>query len=144
MSESSRYIFLAGGLPFILLGLLHALYTPLRPDQQKGLSPRDAALREAMARETLFLTRRTTVWLAWVGFNFSHSLGAVVFGSMVVLIGGNENMFHAQAAKFLPFAVLVGGIYLLLAFKYWFRTPMIGIALGEACFVASCVLFVAA
>lgn len=83
MLELSRYLFLAGAMPFVVLGLAHAVATPRTPAQARGLSPRDPALRDAMVHDSLLLTRRTNVWLAWVGFNLSHSLGAVLFGAVV-------------------------------------------------------------
>ena len=76
MLELSRYLYLAGALPFFVLGLAHALATPRAPADVKGLSPSDPQLAEAMTRSGLRLTRRTDMWRAWVGFNFSHSLGA--------------------------------------------------------------------
>ena len=95
--ELSRYLFLIGGLPFIALGLAHAALTPRAPADEKGLSPRDPAVRDAMSRESLRLTRRTTLWLTWVGFNLSHSLGAVLFGVVAVLIGRSPASFEAGA-----------------------------------------------
>lgn len=141
MSEISRSLFLAGGLPYLVLGLLHALKTPLTVEGVKGLSPRDPALRKAMASESLVLTRRTTLWLTWVGFNLSHSLGAVLLGAVVVLIGRSAASFAAQAGVFLPLAVLVSGAYLAIGVRFWFRTPIIGIACSVVCFAASWVLF---
>jgi hypothetical protein len=141
MHEISRQLFLAGALPFVVLGLAHALATPWAPAQAKGLSPRDPALRETMARETILLTRRTNLWLAWVGFNFSHSLGAVLFGVVLLLIGRSHATFETQAPVFLPLAVLVSGLYLWLGIRYWFRTPIAGIALSLGCFVLSWIFF---
>ena len=141
MRELSRYLFLAGALPFIVLGLAHAAGTPWAAAQAKGLSPRDPALRNAMEHDTILLTRRTTVWLAWVGFNFSHSLGAVLFGTVIVLIGRSPASFAAEASVFLPLTMLVSATYLILGCLYWFRTPIIGISLSSACFMASWVLF---
>lgn len=46
MADLSRYLFLLGALPFIVLGTAHALATPLTPDENKGLSPRDLAYRQ--------------------------------------------------------------------------------------------------
>jgi len=141
MPELSRYLFLAGALPFLFLGIAHALATPRSTSESKGLSPRDPALRDAMARETVLLTRRTNLWLAWVGFNLSHGLGAVLFGAVVALSGRSQASFQADGPLFLPLAVLVCGLYLVLGIRYWFRTPIIGIALSGACFVLSWVLF---
>jgi hypothetical protein len=141
MLELSRYLFLIGALPFIFLGLAHAAATPKTPAEAKGLSPRDPAVRDAMARDSILLTRRTTLWLAWVGFNLSHSLGAILFGAVVVLIGRSPASFEGQASVFLPLAVVVSVIYLVLAVRYWFRTPIIGISLASVCFLVSWVLF---
>jgi hypothetical protein len=141
VAELSRLLLLAGAAPFLVLGLVHALATPRTPAQAKGLSPRDPALREAMARDTILLTRRTNMWLAWVGFNLSHSLGAVLFGVVVVLIGRNQATFEAQGPVFLPLATLVSGTYLVLGIRYWFRAPIVGITLSVLCFVASWVCF---
>jgi hypothetical protein len=141
MLELSRYLFLIGALPFIALGFAHAVATPQTPADTKGLSPRDPAVRGAMASDRILLTRRTTVWLAWVGFNMSHSLGAILFGVVVVLIGRSSASFEAQANVFLPLAVLVSAIYLVLAVRYWFRTPIIGISLASVCFLVAWLLF---
>ena len=141
MLELSRYLFLIGALPFIVLGLAHAAATPRTPAQARGLSPRDPAVRDAMAHDSVLLTRRTTLWLAWVGFNLSHSLGAILFGVVVVLIGRSSASFEAQAGVFLPLTVLVSATYLVLALRYWFRTPIIGISLASVCFSVSWVLF---
>ncbi len=144
MLELSRYLFLVGALPFLVFGLLHAAATPQTPPHAKGLSPRDPAVRDAMAHDTILLTRRTTVWLAWVGFNLSHSLGLLLIGVVVVLIGRTSASFQAQAAVFLPLAVLVSATYLVLGVRYWFRTPIIGISLASVCFLVSWVLFATA
>jgi hypothetical protein len=141
MLELSRYLFLIGALPFIFLGFAHAVATPQTPADAKGLSPRDPAVRGAMTSDHILLTRRTTVWLAWVGFNMSHSLGAILFGVVVALIGRSSASFEAQANVFLPLAVLVSAIYLALAVRYWFRTPIIGISLASVCFLVAWLLF---
>jgi hypothetical protein len=86
-------LFLAGSVPFVLLGIAHALATPQSPSDRRGLSPHDPSLTEAMSRATVRLTRRTDLWRAWVGFNLSHSLGAVAFGIVVLLVGRSDASF---------------------------------------------------
>jgi hypothetical protein len=143
MSELSRYVFLVGALPLVVLGTVHVFGTPFTLVQSKGLAPRDPSLRDAMTKDTILLTRRVTVWRAWVGFNLSHSLGLLLFGIVVLLVGRSEASFREQAGVFLPVAIVVSTFYLLLAARYWFRSPVIGIAAAGACFVASWVLFLA-
>jgi len=144
MPELSRYLFVAGGVPFVLFGLAHAIATPLRLDQARGLSPRDAGLARAMSQTPVLLTSRTNMWLAWVGFNLSHSLGAVFFGVAVLVIGRSASSFAAEGGLFGPLAVLVSAAYLVLAIKYWFRTPIAGCGVSVALFVSSWLLAVLA
>jgi len=140
MSELSRYLLIAGACPYLVLGVAHALATPLRPDQRKGLSPFDPELGDQMAKSTLQLTRRTDMWRAWVGFNLSHSLGVVAFGVFVVLGARTPASFAAQGDVLVPLAVLVSLGYLTLAARYWFRTPILGCLFATAAFAASFLL----
>ena len=140
MHELSRILFIAGACPFILLGAAHALATPLRVEERKGLSPSDKGLAEQMARATLRLTRRTDLWRAWVGFNLSHSLGAVAFGLLVVIAGRTRASFATEGPVFAPIALAISSTYLVLAVRYWFRTPIVGCALSATLFLASSVL----
>ena len=140
MSELSRYFFLLGALPYVVFGILHALMTPVTPDQMKGLTPRDLTFRIAMSQETVLLTRRTNVWLGWVGFNFSHSLGLVAFGIVGILVGRSRASFSDQRAVFVPLAVVVSLLYLILGLRYWFRSPIIVSAFACACFLISWIL----
>ena len=138
--DPAQVLFLLGAVPFLLLGTAHAWHTPIRADQQKGLSARDPAVERAMATTSPRLTARTDLWRAWVGFNYSHSLGAVLFGLFVVLIGRSETSFHAEAALALPLAIVVSVAYLVLGIKYWFKTPIIGIAVSVVSFALSWIL----
>jgi hypothetical protein len=114
--------------------------TPLRLDQAKGLSPADVGLAKAMSQTPLLLTRRTDMWLAWVGFNLSHGLGILFFGVAVLVIGRSAASFAAEGGLFGPLAVLVSSAYLVLAIKYWFRTPIVGCAISVMLFAASWLL----
>jgi hypothetical protein len=140
MKELSRYLFLAGGLPFLLLGSVHALSTPRQPHERKALSPSDPNMAESMARERVLLTSRVNMWQGWVGFNLSHSLGIVLFGVLVVLVGRTSASFQYNAAVLLPFAVAVCLAYLGIGLAYFFRTPIIGTCLALLLFSSAWVL----
>lgn len=132
--EPSRFLYLVGAVPFLFLGTAHALATPLSQQDRKGLSPRDPALPGAMAQSGLYLTSRTDVWRAWVGFNLSHSLGAVLFGVLVMLTGRTQAVFAMESPVAVPLAISVAAIYFVLGLRYWFRVPTTGIAISLACF----------
>ena len=116
----------------LALGTLHLLYTFRGPK----LTPRDPALRESMMRDSPVLTRDTTMWKAWVGFNASHSMGAILFG----LVYGYLALFEPQLLFSSRFLLLVGFLMLgglaVLGRLYWFRIPFTGISIALACYVA--------
>ena len=140
MSELSRYFFLAGAVPFIVLGLAHARATPFGVDDRKGLSPSDPTLAAAMAKAHPLFTRRTDIWRAWVSFNLTHSLGAVLFGAFVLLLGRNPATFDQNAAFALPLSLVTSATYLVLGLNYWFKIPIAGCVVATACFAISAVL----
>ena len=140
MADAARWLFLAGASPFLVLGIAHALATPLAPTDRKGLSPRDPAVAEALRGTTPLLTRRTDLWRLWVGFNLSHSLGAVAFAAFVLAIGLTPGGFAALSAVCVPLSALVAAAYLGVGIRYWFRTPIVGCAVSLTCFLAAWLL----
>jgi hypothetical protein len=121
----------------LLLGLIHLLYTFRGPK----LRPRDAALETRMKEVSPVITRETTMWKAWVGFNASHSHGAILFG----LIYGYLALAHSAFLFQSPYLLLVGLFflagYVFLGKIYWFSIPFRGIVLSTALYVAA--LFIA-
>jgi hypothetical protein len=127
---------LGGGI-FVLFGLLHAIYMFLDIRRPRRLVPDDAAVSDAMARSQLRLARGgTTMWRAWVGFNFSHSLGAALFGALCIFVGAVIGTV-AVAGWMLFLLAAVGLLYLVLGVLYWFRTPIAGIAVATVCLLAA-------
>jgi len=69
------------------------------------------------------------MWRAWVGFNFSHSLGVILFGTLC--IGTGAALGHAVISAWVLFSlVVIGSMYFVLGLLYWFRVPAIGVAFG--------------
>jgi hypothetical protein len=132
MRVTSFLLYIGGGI-FVVLGLLHALYMFLDVRRPRRLVPDDPAVSAAMTHSHLRLTRgRTTMWQAWVGFNFSHSLGVVLFGALSVTTGA---LIATVAIPRLILLALfaVGLIYVLIGALYWFRIPITGAAIGTTC-----------
>jgi hypothetical protein len=137
-SSMIAILVIVGGAVFGVLGALHALYTVLDLRNPRWLVPDDRAVVRAMANSTVRLSRGgTDMWRAWIGFNFSHSLGVLLFAALAIWAGAHVSMLPQGV---LPALILIGSIYLLLALRYWFRIPAIGIAIGTGCFVAAWVL----
>ena len=130
-----RFLLELGGGIFLLLGILHALYTFLDIREPRRLVPQEPSVALAMAESPLRLARGgTTMWRAWVGFNFSHSLGAMLFG-MLCAGAGLVLGTVVLPAWILFVLVLIALIYVGLSVLYWFRIPTMGITLATVCLV---------
>jgi len=120
----------------LTLGVVHLVYTFLGPE----LTPRDPALQISMSQSSPVITKETTMWRAWVGFNASHSMGLILFG----LVFGNLALAHGQLLFRSPFLLVLGLVMLgglvVLCKVYFFSVPLTGISISLACYVASIAL----
>ena len=117
----------------LLLGLMHLLFT----FTGTKLTPREPALQESMRTVSPVISKETTMWKAWLGFNASHSLGAILFG----LIYGYLAFGHS-AFLFESYFLLIVGWGLLASFVvlgklYWFDTPFLAILIAFVCYCAA-------
>jgi hypothetical protein len=132
---------IVGGSLFGILGFLHACYTLADLSHPRRLVPDDPALIEAMSASGVRLAKGgTTMWRAWVGFNLSHSLGALMFGFACIVVGVSlGSLALPKAALLVP--VVIGTVYLWLAIRYWFRVPAVVIAAATLCFAIGWLLY---
>jgi hypothetical protein len=102
-----------------------------------ALHPRDESLTARMREVTPRLTRQTTMWRAWIGFNASHSFGAMLFGLTwgYLALAQPAVLFGSPFLLGLGLSLLVG--YVVLGWRYWFSIPFRGIALATALYVAA-------
>ena len=118
------------------LGVVHLVYTYWGPK----LTPRDPTLEISMSQTSPVITKETTMWRAWVGFNVSHSMALILFG----LVFGFLALAHGQLLFRSPFLLVVGLAFLVgfvvLCKVYFFRVPLMGISISLACYVASIAL----
>lgn len=129
----TQTLLIVGGSLFGILGLLHAFYTFTDISSPRRLVPDDPAVMDAMSASNVRLAQGgTTMWHAWVGFNFSHSLGALMFSFACIVLGLSlQTLALPKSALLLP--VAIGATYLWLAIRYWFYIPALGSAIGTAC-----------
>jgi uncharacterized membrane protein YeiB len=132
----AQSLFIIGASIMGLLGGAHLALTFFG----HRLDPRDPATISAMQATVPRLTRDTSVWQCWIGFNASHSLGALLFAAVyLVLAVGHIDVLRASNA--LAWLACVGSAaYLVLAHRYWFRVPLLGILVATACFLAGTIV----
>ena len=115
----------------LVLGLVHLLYTFRGP----MLYPRDSELTARMMAVSPVLTRETTIWRAWIGFNATHSFGLILFGGLYgyLAIRHSSSLFHSWFLLAFGFALLLG--YVVVAKLYFFTAPFRGVVLAAALYV---------
>jgi hypothetical protein len=117
----------------LALGLIHFVYT----FRGSKLTPRDPALQAAMSQVSPVITRETTMWKTWIGFNASHSMGAILFG----LIYGYLATIHGELLFQSPFLLVVGlamvGGFAILGKVYWFSVPYRCACAALACYLGA-------
>jgi hypothetical protein len=116
----------------LALGIIHLSYT----FWGRKLTPRDPAIRASMESATPVITRETTMWKAWVGFNASHSFGAMLFGLVYGYLALLYPAFLFQSRFLLAVGLCLLGGYLVLGKLYWFSVPFTGIVTAFAFYLA--------
>jgi uncharacterized membrane protein len=123
----------ASAAVILMLGSIHLLYTFRGPK----LQPRDPALQARMEEISPVLTRETTMWKAWIGFNASHGYGAILFGLVYgyLALAQGAMLFQSSFLLLTGLALLAG--YVFLGKRYWFSVPY-------RCILLSTVLYLSA
>lgn len=129
-------LLIVGSLIIGTLGLIHLIYT----FYTNKFEPRDEALGRGLRQVSPVLTSETSMWKAWIGFNASHSLGALLFSAIYGYLAAFELSFLLSNAFLVGLSLIVLGCYLVLARMYWFKAPFVGILVSTTLFATGYVL----
>ncbi|MEM6302574.1 MAG: hypothetical protein AAF991_02910 [Pseudomonadota bacterium] len=132
----AQALYIAAASIFGLLGFLHLVYT-LFSDKFHAYDP---AVNEAMESSSLILSRDINMWRAWIGFNASHSVGAIMIAAIYVPLALNHLDLLKTSVWFSVFPAVLGVCYVVLARLYWFRFPFLGISVATVLFIWAAVL----
>ena len=133
MTPIASSLIAASAAIILALGLVHLLYT----FHGRKLHPRDAELEARLKEVSPVITRQTTMWKAWVGFNASHAFGAILFGAVYGYLAVLHSSFLSQSLflQLLGLLLLIG--YVVLGKLYWFSIPFRGAVLAGALYVVA-------
>ena len=123
MNSIAPFLVAASAAIVFALGALHLLYTFRGP----LLRPRDRELQARMAAVSPVISRETTMWRTWIGFNASHSIALLLFGAIYgfLALAHADLLFDSLFLRALGLVVLLG--YVALAKRYFFRIPLLGV-----------------
>jgi hypothetical protein len=136
MSTIAPSLVTASAAILLFLGLMHLLYTFYGPN----LLPRDRDLQTRMQEVSPVITRQTTMWKAWVGFNASHSYGLILFGAVYGYLAVAHSDFLFQSIFLLSLGLILLLGYVFLAKKYFFRIPLRGVLVATVLYVLALVV----
>lgn len=130
-----QLLLVTGALIFTILGSIHLYYTYCTDK----FTPTDKRTADFMKSCSPTISQQTSMWKAWVGFNASHSIGAMLVGGFYIpmAIQNMDVLRHSVWLSTLP--LLVSACYLILAKKYWFNIPFLGISLSTLCFALAAI-----
>ncbi|MCB0522676.1 MAG: hypothetical protein H6577_10775 [Lewinellaceae bacterium] len=132
----TRILLAAGSLIFLILGGMHLAFTFF----SDKFSPKNPQLEKSMKASSPLITRRTTMWNAWVGFNASHSLGAIFFGAVNLLLVWQFYSVFEKSWSILLLDLPTILFYWFLGKKYWFNVPFAGITIAGVLFLVAAFL----
>jgi len=132
----AQILIIIGAAIFGYLGTIHLLYTFFTDK----FDPHDLSAKDAMQGTSPVLTKETTVWKAWIGFNASHSLGAMLVAAFYIPLALSNFTIIEHSLWFSLLPVIIGLSYLSLAKKYWFKIPFVGVLISTVCFIGSTIL----
>ena len=132
----AKYFWIIGSLVIGVLGTMHLIYTFFTDKFQ----PRNTKLQEEMGKTNPVLTKATSMWSAWIGFNASHSSGVIFISIMNVWTAIEYFSILQNSHFFFLFNIFTIGFYVWLAKKYWFKIPLTGAIITLTCYTLSYIL----
>ena len=121
---------------FAILGALHLIYT-LHDfgERPRYFRPVDRSLLPALRKTyTAIAPNGRDYWSGILGFNLSHSIGVLLFALLIVVAA----QYHITWLK--PVLIVVGLAFAAIAWRCWFRIPMLGSLIATALMIAGWLL----
>jgi len=124
---------------FFAIGTLHLVYTFHGPK----LTPRDPALQAGMRAISPVITRQTTMWRCWIGFNATHSMCLMLFGAVYGFLAISHGDLLFASPYLLAVGLLVVAGCFALSKAYFFSIPFVATGISLLCYVASVIVALA-
>ena len=140
--------FVAGTIPLMLGGGLHALGTLLDTVRPTFFAPIDSSVQAVVDGTGIRLRRMfpggsgatPSMWRVWLGIHISHGLGVFTFGLMCLLIATHDFALVEDIDAIRPLTIAFSAAFLALSLRFWFYGPVILTGTATACFTIATVL----
>ncbi len=141
-ADAAQAWFVAGTIPLIFAGGLHALLALADTARPRYFAPRDRSVKPALEGTRIRFggDAAPSMWRAWLGFNISHGLGAFTFGLLCLLITTHNFELVEDIDAIRPLTIACSAAYLALSLRFWFYGPAIINGVATTCFAVAAVL----
>ena len=146
-SDAAQAFFVAGTIPLVVFGGLHALGTLLDAVRPTFFTPLEDSVRDELQRTGIRLRRMAggsgaspSMWKVWLGINVSHGLGIFTFGLLCLLIGAHDFALVERIDGLQPLTIAFPALLIALSMRFWFWGPLLISTSSTACFTAAAVL----
>src|SRR4051812_12393131 len=146
-SDAAQTWFVAGTIPLIAAGGLHAVGTLIDTVRPTFFTPVDSTVRGATEGTGIELVRlsggsgaRPSMWRVWLGINISHGIGVFAFGLLCLLIAAHDFALVEDIAAIRPLTIAFGAVYVVLSLRFWFYGPLLITSVSTLCFTIATVL----
>jgi hypothetical protein len=146
-ADAAQEWFIAGTIPFILAGGLHALGALVDTVRPTFFAPIEGSAKPIMEGTGIRLVRMfggsgatPSMWRVWLGIHISHGLGIFTFGLLCLLIATHDFTLVERIDAIRPLTIAFSAAYLALSLRFFFYVPAIITGTATACFTVATVL----
>jgi hypothetical protein len=146
-SDAAQAWFVAGTIPLIVAGALHAVGTLVDTVRPTFFTPVDPAVKRAAEGTGIELVRlsggsgaRPSMWRVWLGIHISHGIGVFAFGLLCLLIAAHDFSLVESITAIRPLTIAFGAVYVVLSLRFWFYGPLLITSTSTLCFTIATVL----
>ena len=130
---SAQILIITGSIILGILGLIHFMYVLTT----QKFNAFDDKVTTAMQQTTPVLTKHTSMWRAWLGFNYSHSFGLLWVPLFYLPLAINHMSVLQQSLWLTALLPIMALVYTVLSKRFWFTVPVVGSMLALLCFSAA-------
>lgn len=147
---AAQTLFIAGTIPLMFGGGLHALAALLDTVRPTFFAPIDGSVKPVLESTGIRLRRMfpsgdgatPSMWRVWLGIHISHGLGVFSFAFICLLLATHDFKLVEDIGAIRPLTIAFSGAYLALSLRFWFYGPAVLTGIATACFTAATVLSV--
>jgi hypothetical protein len=139
--------FIAGTIPLMLAGGLHALGALLDTVRLTFFAPIEGSAKPVVEGTGIRLVRlfggsgaRPSMWRVWLGIHITHGLGIFTFGLLCLLIATHDFNLVERIDAIRPLTIAFSAALLAVSLRFFFYGPAIVTGIATACFTVATVL----